>query len=93
MDFLELLHEVGKLAKPLHSEALAPPTWDGTFEDMNVDSLDLIVIGLYVCDIYGIPESVGKTMQIKTPADLKAFVDRHKTKEPESVQAAIDSVK
>ena len=92
MDFLELLHEVGKLAKPLHSEALAPPTWDGTFAEMNVDSLDLIIIALYMCDIYGIPEEIGKTMQVKTPTELKAFVDEHKTKEPESVQAALASV-
>ena len=92
MDFLELLHEVGKLAKPLHSEALAPPTWDGTFAEMNVDSLDLIIIALYMCDIYGIPEEIGKTMQVKTATELKAFVDEHKTKEPDSVQAALASV-
>ena len=93
MDFLELLHEVGKLAKPLHSEALAPPTWEGTFDEMNVDSLDLLIIGLYMCDIYGIPEEAGKGMQVKTPTDLKVFIDQHKTKEPESLEAALASIK
>jgi hypothetical protein len=92
MDFLELLHEVGKLAKPLHSESLAPPTWEGTFADMNVDSLDLLIVGLYMCDIYGISEEIGKGMQVKSPIELKAFIDKHKTKEPESLEAALASI-
>ena len=36
---------------------------------------------------------VGKTMQVTNCTQLKAFIDQHKTKEPESLEAAIESIK
>jgi hypothetical protein len=53
----------------------------------------MLMVGLYMCDIYGVPEEVGKTMQVTNCTQLKAFIDQHKTKEPESVEAAIESIK
>ena len=92
MDFLELVHEVGKLAKPMHKESLEIPDWESPFNELGYDSLDMLMVALYICDIYGIPEEVGKTMQVKNCTELKAFVDEHKTKEPQSVAAAIEGV-
>lgn len=92
MDFLELVHEVGKLAKPMHSDTLEKPDWESPFNELGFDSLDLLIVGLYMCDIYGIPEEIGKTMQVKNVTELKAFVDQHKTKEPDSVATAIAGV-
>lgn len=93
MDFLMLVHEVGKLAKPMHQDTLEVPDWETPFNELGFDSLDMLMVGLYMCDIYGIPEEIGKTMQVKTCTELKAFVDQHKTKEPESVETAIEAVK
>jgi acyl carrier protein len=93
MDFLTLVHEVGKLAKPFHQDNLAVPDWDTPFNEIGFDSLDLLVVGIYITDIYGIPEEIGKTMQVKNCTELKAFIDKHKTKEPESLEAALDGVR
>lgn len=93
MDFLALVHEVGKVAKPFHQDQLEIPDWETQFNELGFDSLDLLMVGLYFCDLYGIPEEVGKTMQVKNCTELKAFVDQHKTKEPESLEAAIESLK
>ena len=93
MDFLTLVHEVGKLAKPMHQDTLEVPDWDSPFNDLGFDSLDMLMVALYMCDIYGIPEEIGKTMQVKNCTELKVFIDQHKTKEPESVEAAIEAVK
>lgn len=92
MDFLELVHEIGKLAKPMHQDTLERPDWDTPFNEIGFDSLDLLLVGLYIGDCYGIPEEVGKTMQVKTCRELKAFVDQHKTTEPESLAAALEKV-
>ena len=93
MDFLELVHEIGKLAKPMHQDTLERPDWDTPFDQIGFDSLDLLLVGLYICDAYGIPEEIGKTMQVKNCTELKAFVDQHKTREPESLEAALERVK
>lgn len=93
MDFLTLVHEVGKIAKPMHQDSLEVPDWDSPFNELGFDSLDMLLVGLYICDIYGIPEDVGKTMQVRNCTELKAFVDQHKTKEPESLESALEAVK
>jgi acyl carrier protein len=93
MDFLTLVHEIGKIAKPFHQDDLEVPDWETPFNEIGFDSLDLLVVGLYVTDIYGIPEEVGKTMQVKNCQELKVFVDQHKTQEPESLEAALESIK
>ncbi len=93
MDFLELVWEVGKVAKPFYQDSLEKPGWDTPFNEVGFDSLDLLLTGLYICDIYGIPEETGKTMQVKNCQELKAFVDQHKTQEPESIEAALERIK
>ena len=92
MDFLQLVHEVGKLAKPMHQETLERPDWETPFNEIGFDSLDLLLVGLYFCDIYGIPEEIGKTMQVKNCTELKAFIDQHKTCDPKSLEAALEKV-
>lgn len=93
MDFLELLHEVGRIAKPMHQDTLARPEWDTPLNEVGFDSLDMLMVALYMCDIYGISEEIGKTMQVKTATELKAFVDQHKTREPQSLEEALERVK
>ena len=93
MDFLALVHEVGKIAKPMHQDSLEKPDWDSPFNELGFDSLDMLMVDLYMCDLYGVPEEVGKTMQVTNCTQLKAFIDEHKTKEPESLEAAIESIK
>lgn len=90
MDFLELLHEVGKLAKPMHKETIEKiPSLDTPFVKTSYDSLDMIMMVTYVCEIYGISDEVGKEMAAKTPAEMLDFVNKHKTKDPQTVQEAV----
>ena len=93
MDFLTLVHEVGKLAKPMHQDKLEKPDWDTPLNEIGFDSLDMLMVNVYMCDIYGVSDEIGKTMQVKTATELKAFLDQHKTREPQSVEEAIERVK
>lgn len=93
MDFLALFNEVLKLAKPAVAADLKPVTdKQAPFKDSGIDSLDLLMVIVFMCEIYGISEDVGKNLKPKNVAEIEAFVMQHKTKEPESVQEAIESV-
>lgn len=93
MDFLELFNEVTKVAKPAFADQLTPITDPNThFKDTHVDSLDLLMVVIYMCDLYGVSEEIGKNAKPTTVAELQAFLEEHKTKEPASVQEALEQI-
>lgn len=91
MDFLKLFNEVAKVAKPTHTDLnITDP--DEPLKSV-LDSLDNLMIGIFLCDIYGISEEVGKTCQATTVNEYLNFVNTNKTKEPESLEKAVESIK
>jgi len=50
------------------------------------------MVGIYLSDIYGVPEEIAKTMQPVTVRDMFEFMCQHKTKEPISVEAALSDI-
>ena len=93
MDFLELFNEVAKLAKPAVADSL-PQITDSqmSLQNTGFDSLDLLLITVFMCEIYGIPEEVGKNMRPANVAEIEAFVLQHATRHPTSVEDAIESI-
>lgn len=93
MDFLELFNEVAKVAKPAFAHELKPITDPLTpFKETHVDSLDLLMAVIYMCEIYGVPEEIGKSVKPANVAELQAFLEEHKTREPESLKAALEQI-
>jgi hypothetical protein len=45
-----------------------------------------------LCELYGIPEDKGKELIPITVGDIHDFLMLHKTKEPESIEAAIEAI-
>lgn len=93
MNFLDLFNAVARLAKPAVASELKPVT-DPTvpIKDLGIDSLDMLMITVYLCEIYGISEEVGKGLKPASVAEVESFVNQHKTRQPSSVQEAIESV-
>ena len=58
-----------------------------SLDDLGLDSLDKLMCTIYVCEIYGIPEEVGKGIVFKNIQEMLAFVAMNKTKDPESIEA------
>ena len=56
--------------------------------DTGLDSLDIVLISVYVCEVYGIPEVVGKTLHPTTFADIAAFITTHMVREPATLEEA-----
>ena len=91
MDFIKLFNEIAKVAKPTHTE-LNITNPDESLKE-TLDSLDNLMIGIFLCDIYGISEEVGKTCKATTVNEYLNFVNVYKTKEPESIEKAVESIK
>jgi len=91
-DLLALLKGVIALATPLNSNGVNVTDLDTPIADTGLDSLDLLMVGIYLSDVYGVPEEIAKTMQPVTVRDMFEFMCQHKTKEPTSVEAALNDI-
>jgi acyl carrier protein len=93
VNFLDLFNEVAKLAKPAVATTMLPVVDEqSSFKDSGIDSLDLLLITVYLCEIYGIPEEIGKELKPANVAEVRAFMEKHATRQPSSVAEAIESV-
>lgn len=93
MDFLELFNRVIKLAKPAFADELTPITNPyKPFKETHVDSLDLLMAVIYMCEIYGISEEVGKGAKPTCVAELNEFLEANKTRTPASIEEALEIV-
>lgn len=92
-DFLKLLNVVVKLAKPFHDQAPPIDNVKDSLSDHGIDSLDMLMIGMYACDVFGISEEDAKQMRVRTVEELRDFLYAHATKKDIDVDAAIESLK
>jgi|Laugrefa1bdmlbdn_1035148.scaffolds.fasta_scaffold04132_3 hypothetical protein len=93
IDFIKLFNATAKVAKPMSPDFDNAKSLDDQLQDIDVDSLDSLLIGLYMCELYGIPEDKGKELVPVTIREIHDFLMQHKTKEPESIEAAIEAIK
>jgi acyl carrier protein len=89
LDFLKLLNVVIKKAKPYHDEAPDVQDMELKFSDTAIDSLDRLMILVYMTEIYGVDEEKTKQLQVNTPQELKDFLEANKTKELADVDSII----
>lgn len=90
-EFLEALTEVAKIAKPMHKDTVKVDDMTAPWAEFEVDSLDLLMIGIYMCDLWSVPEEIGKTMQVRNATEMKAFLEQH-GQEPADIGAAIGAL-
>jgi acyl carrier protein len=92
MDKLELFNKLIAVVTPVNSMGATATSLDQPLGETGLDSLDLLMIGIYLSDIYGVDEEVAKTMQVTTVGDMFSFMEQHATKTPTNVQEALESV-
>lgn len=93
IDFIKLFNATARISKPMHPDFDNAKDLDNKLQDIDIDSLDSLLIGLYLCELYGIPEDKGKELSPVTIREIYDFLMAHKTKEPESLEAAIEAIK
>lgn len=93
MNFLDLLNMVARTAKPAYQDLKHIDNMETLFKETDIDSLDGMMIVMYICIIYDIPDDVGKDFTPTTPQELYDFVQQHKQRDPESIEAAQEMIK
>jgi len=92
MDFIKLFNEVARVAKPMSPDFDNAKSLEDKLSDIDVDSLDSLLIGIYLCEIFDVPEELGKDLIPETVGHIHDFIMQHKKKEPESIEAAIAGI-
>jgi hypothetical protein len=90
--FIELFNAVARVAKPMHPDFNLAKSLDDGFVDIEIDSLDCLLIVIYMCELFGVPEEIGKEFNPINIRELYNLIMEHKTKVPESIEAAIKEI-
>jgi hypothetical protein len=93
IDFVELVNQVARIAKPAHPNFNGVKSMNDKFKDTGIDSLDGLLVMIYLSIIYGVPEELSKHWYPITVQELFDLLMAHKTKEPSSIEEAIAEVK
>ena len=93
MDKLELFNGLITIITPVNSMGATATSLDEPLSETGLDSLDLLMMGIYLSDIYGVPEEIAKTMEPSTVNDMFVFMEKHATITPTDIKSALDSVK
>ena len=91
-ELLEILKGVVALATPMNSNEVDIKSLDENLAETGLDSLDMLMVAIYLGDIYGVSEDDLKAMQPVTVRELFEYMCQHKTKEPTSVEEALASI-
>ena len=93
MDFIKLFNEVIVLAKPATAEGSFAKSMEDKLQDLELDSLDYIMLYMYFGDIYGMSEEQLRSYDVETIKDFKDMLDQHGSKHPESIEDALRGIK
>ena len=95
MDKIELMNGIIKLARPAMPQDYKLTSLDTLLKDTGMDSLDFLMAGIYLSDVYGVSEDDVKAMQMgpeSTVADLFAYMEAHATLTPTNAQEALKAL-
>mgnify|MGYP000651214031 CR=1 FL=1 len=92
-DFIRLFNACAVLAKTPSNPPVAAGSLDDLFVDLNIDSLDGLIMGMYLCEAFAVPEEIGKTMQPRTVGETKDFLLANATVESIDVDKVIENLK
>lgn len=90
MNFIEIFNYVAKVARPAHVKVIAATSMEDKFGDLGLDSLDGILLMMFITEIYGISEKDSKDWSPTSIQELHDLVMAIKTKEPASMEEVAD---
>ena len=93
MNFLDLLNALARVAKPSHQDFTPIESLEIPFTETEIDSLDGLMILMYMSMVYDIDDEIGKDFNPETPQQLYDFCQQHKKREPESIEWAVELCK
>ena len=89
-----MLFRSAKVAKPVHMSFTPASAMENKMEELGLDSLDGLVMMMYLCELYGIPDNdETKGWHPTTVQEVYDLLMANKTMEPESVEKAREQIK
>ncbi len=95
-ELLLIMNGIVKVARPVSADELKIESLDTLIKDTGLDSLDFLMVGVYLSDIYGVSEEDVKLMKLteeSTIRDVFEFMFKHSTQTPKTVEKALENVK
>lgn len=93
-NFIELFNMVSDVARPAHAGKAPASSMEDKLTDIGIDSLDGLIMTMYFCELYGIPEDdETKDWHPTSVQEVFDYLMKRKTQEPESVEAAKEAIK
>lgn len=94
MNFLDLLNQVARFAKPMHQDLTPMHSMDQPFTETEIDSLDGLMIMMYMSVIYDIPDTdESRDFVPTTPQEMLDYIEKNKQRECESIEWAMEMIK
>jgi hypothetical protein len=93
MNFIELLNSVARVARPAHHEFVPVESMEERFENTCFDSLDMLMIAMYMSMIYDIDDEIAKELRPETVQEMYDLIQQHKKRDPESIEWAMELIK
>lgn len=93
IDFIELFNKVARVARPAHHEFVPVASMDEKFTDTCFDSLDMLLIGMYMAEIYDIDDAIAKELHPESMQEMLEEINKHKKRDPESIEWAMGVIK
>lgn len=93
MDHVALFNELTKLIKVVGGENAVATSKDDNITEIGLDSLDIVMLHMYVSELYGLDDEAAKSIPVGTVEATFTYAESTGTKKPESVEAAIEAVK
>jgi len=87
-EFIQLLNDVAKKAKPFNSELAPIDSMDMILKETGLDSLDMLMCTVYLCEIYDVEDEKSKEMLGETPQDLFNFLKEWGRRQPADLDQA-----
>jgi acyl carrier protein len=92
-DKIALMNHVIRLARPVSCDELKINSLDTSIADTGLDSLDFLMVMIYLSDVYGISEEDVKEAPVPLSIrNLLDYMEQKATKQPTSLQEAIASI-
>jgi hypothetical protein len=93
MNFLDLFNKVARVARPAHHEFIPVESMDTMFVDTCFDSLDMLMIGMFMSIIYDIDDEIAKELNPESMQAMLDAINQHKKRDPESIEWAMELIK
>jgi acyl carrier protein len=81
-EFIQLLNDVAKKARPFNSEVRNIDSMEMLLKETGLDSLDMLMCTVYLCEIYDVEDEKSKEMLGETPQQLLDFLEEWGRRKP-----------